>query len=461
MILNIKKVRSKFIEAKEKALETNAPILFSITDDTKIDLLSLINLKKNQFRKKIYWSQPSTKFEFIALGEAMDLSSKENKKSDVNNRIIKMIINKIDCNSTQQKNIPVFIGGQNFDINKSNKNIWENFPVFNYQIPSILILSNHNISTITYNFIIDKDSKLSIISNQIEEYIDIIKNYLPWSSQKKMINLKSKKIFLNKKIFYEKFSLIKRYIDKSEIEKAIISNIMSYSYKGFFPIDKLLLKLKRSYPECTIFLYDYDDKGKYLGASPEKILNINNNNLKIDALAGSTNRTNNKSDDISNSKFILNDKKINEEHDFVVKGIIESLNKIGIKANPSKKNVMILKNILHLKTLITAKIKNKDAIMNILDLLSPTPALSGYPKDKSMNIINDIEDYDRGWYSGSIGWINNNLDCDFFAGLRSMFIDKNKLYIYGGAGIIKDSDKDEEWKEILYKINTIEELVNE
>ena len=71
MILNIKKVRSKFIEAKEKALETNAPILFSITDDTKIDLLSLINLEKNLFRKKIYWSQPSTKFEFIALGEAI------------------------------------------------------------------------------------------------------------------------------------------------------------------------------------------------------------------------------------------------------------------------------------------------------------------------------------------------------------------------------------------------------
>ena len=138
---------------------------------------------------------------------------------------------------------------------------------------------------------------------------------------------------------------------KSEIEKAIISNIMSYSYKGFFPIDKLLLKLKRFYPECTIFLYDYDDKGKCLGASPEKILNVNNNNLKIDGLAGSTNRTNNKSDDISNSKFILNDKKINEEHNFVVKGIIESLNKIGIKANLSKKNVMILKNhkYIHLR----------------------------------------------------------------------------------------------------------------
>ena len=188
---------------------------------------------------------------------------------------------------------------------------------------------------------------------------------------------------------------------------------------------------------------------------------LNKNNLKIDALAGSINRANNKSGDISNSKFILNDKKINEEHDIVVKGIVENLNKLAIKASLSKKNVIILKNILHLKTLITAKIKNKNAIMNILDLLSPTPALSGYPKNKSMNIINDIEDYDRGWYSGSIGWINNNLDCDFFAGLRSMFINKNKLYIYGGAGIIKDSDNDEEWKEILYKINTMEELVNE
>ena len=129
-----------------------------------------------------------------------------------------------------------------------------------------------------------------------------------------------------KKMFYEKFSIIKRYIQESEIEKAIISNIISYSYKGSFLLDKFLLKLKDLYPKCTIFLYDYPDKGKYLGASPEKVLDVNNNNLKIDALAGSVNRTNNKSDDISNAKFILKNKKINEEHDIVVKGIVDNLN---------------------------------------------------------------------------------------------------------------------------------------
>ena len=461
MILNIKKIHSKFIEAKEKTVKTNSPILFSVTDDIEIDLLSLINLEKKIFRKKIYWSQPSTKFEFIALGEAVDLSSEDNLKSVVNDKIIKIILDKVEYNSTHQKNIPVFIGGQNFDINRSNKNIWINFPIFNYQIPLILILSSNSTTTITYNFIIDKNSRFSIISDEIERYIDIIKNYHPNITQKEFINLRSKKMHLDKKMFYEKFSIIKRYIQESEIEKAIISNIISYSYKGFFLLDKFLLKLKDLYPKCTIFLYDYPDKGKYLGASPEKVLDVNNNNLKIDALAGSVNRTNNKSDDISNTKFILKNKKINEEHDIVVKGIVDNLNKIKIKANLSEKNVVILKNILHLKTLITAKITNKNTIMNLLDLLSPTPALSGYPKDNAMNIINDIEDYDRGWYSGSIGWINNNLDCDFFAGLRSMFIDKNKLYIYGGAGIIKDSVKDEEWKEILYKINVIEELMNE
>ena len=191
------------------------------------------------------------------------------------------------------------------------------------------------------------------------------------------------------------------------------------------------------------------------------IFSIDNNNLSIEALAGSVSRGNKDLNDISNINFILNDKKINDEHDIVVKGILESLKELQLKFNCSDKSVLTLKNIMHLQTLIRAKIENFNNPLYILNLLSPTPALSGYPKKESIKLINKIEDYDRGWYTGSIGWIDTKFNCNFYAGLRSILINENKLYIYGGAGITKDSLQDEEWHEILYKINSIEEMIYE
>ena len=95
-------------------------------------------------------------------------------------------------------------------------------------------------------------------------------------------------------------------------------------------------------------------------------------------------------------------------------------------------------------------------IINILDAISPTPALSGYPKKESLKIIAELENYDRGWYSGAIGWIDSEIDCDFFAGLRSVFIKENKFYIYGGAGIVENSNSEE----LINEIEEIFELVN-
>ena len=121
---------------------------------------------------------------------------------------------------------------------------------------------------------------------------------------------------------------------------------------------------------------------------------------------------------------------------------------------------MKLKNILHLKTLITAKLTYDINPFHVLDSLVPTPALSGYPKKSAIEKLQELEEFDRGWYSGALGWIDLNMDYEFYAGLRSAFIKNNKIYIYAGAGIILDSDAKIEWDEIFTKIKSIDEILN-
>jgi len=114
---------------------------------------------------------------------------------------------------------------------------------------------------------------------------------------------------------------------------------------------------------------------------------------------------------------------------------------------------MKLVRVQHLMTGIEGELNKDISDQEILECLHPTPAVGGYPQDKAKELIAEIEPFDRGWYSGPVGWISKD-SADFAVAIRSGLITKNKLRIYAGAGIVKGSDPDNEWNEIESKIAT-------
>ena len=92
--------------------------------------------------------------------------------------------------------------------------------------------------------------------------------------------------------------------------------------------------------------------------------------------------------------------------------------------------------------------------------MHPTPAIGGYPKNKAMDMIRQLKE-DRGWYGGPIGWIDNNLDGQFYLNIRSgLGVDKN-LYLFSGSGITEKSNSENEWMETEQKFNLMLEACNE
>ena len=114
----------------------------------------------------------------------------------------------------------------------------------------------------------------------------------------------------------------------------------------------------------------------------------------------------------------------------------------------------------HLKTKITAKIKNKKHILELLNIIHPTPALSGYPKKEAMNFITKTEPFNRGYYAGAIGLYNLKGEGFFYAGIRSALIKNKNIYLFSGGGITKESDYLKEWEETNLKLNHIKSIIN-
>ena len=95
----------------------------------------------------------------------------------------------------------------------------------------------------------------------------------------------------------------------------------------------------------------------------------------------------------------------------------------------------------------------KDGVTDagLLEALHPTPAVGGYPRDRALGEIRDLEPFDRGWYAGPVGWIGAEAS-EFAVGIRSGLVRGRTLDLYSGAGIVAGSVPDEEWAEIEQKI---------
>ena len=449
--------KNKFIETysklclSEKDILPGAILSFT-TDYISTEFESILDVNDSRLDNISFLSKESEKFKLLSIGKIKDYTLKDYSKRKINNIIEELTNTSIAINETSQKNIPFILCGQNYDLTKSNNNIWSNIPSLNYWVPRILLLHNKNKTTVTHLF--DANINIDDIISIIEEnhtFIDKILNDNHTATYRNN-TLTSNKFLTDKDDFGGAITKIKNHINNSDVSKVVISNILSCDINKKLSYSNIIKRLKDSHPTCCVFYYRYNDMQSFIGASPETILKKETNIINIDALAGSKL--------VINKHQLLNDNKIQKEHGFVVEGIIDTLKSINIDCKVQESYILELKNIAHLKTEITSKIDPKDNPLNILDTLVPTAALSGYPRRPSMHIIDSIEENERGWYAGPIGWIDSEMNCEFYAALRSAYINNNKIYFYGGAGIVINSDSDEEWEEIVNKIDSIYNIIN-
>ena len=114
----------------------------------------------------------------------------------------------------------------------------------------------------------------------------------------------------------------------------------------------------------------------------------------------------------------------------------------------------------HLKTEITSTLKKEINPFDIIYKLHPTPAVAGSPKNITIKEIHNIEQHNRGWYSGPIGWIDLEYNAEFKVAIRSGISNQGKIHIYAGCGITEDSDPQTEYNESEMKFNSILSVLN-
>jgi menaquinone-specific isochorismate synthase len=245
-------------------------------------------------------------------------------------------------------------------------------------------------------------------------------------------------------------------IETDQLQKLVLAHSLEITTQSPLDLGHTLHRLRTYYPDCYVFAMCNDRGQTFLGASPERLVQLRDRQLITDVLAGSAPRGETVVEDISFGKNLLHNQKDGHEHQLVLEFICQQLKHLGMTPQVSlPAHVLQLPNIQHLRTVVTAEVPNSIQLLDILATLHPTPAVAGTPRDLAVDYIRRYEAFERYLYAGPLGWLDHQGNGEFAVGIRSALTDGCRTRLYAGAGIVAGSDLAKELAEVELKLQTL------
>ena len=253
----------------------------------------------------------------------------------------------------------------------------------------------------------------------------------------------------------EKFmSLVKKaktYIEKGDIFQVVLSQRFERVLNKK-PIE-IYNYLRKSNPSPFMFYFNYDDFN-ILGSSPEILVRLRKGEITIRPIAGTRPRGKNTKEDKKYELDLLKDKKELAEHLMLLdlgRNDVGKVSKINSVKVTEKFKVERYSHVMHIVSNVIGKFNNKFILFETLLAGFPAGTVSGAPKIRAMEIIDELEKNKRKLYAGGIGYFTPNGEFDTCIALRTALIKNNKFYVQAGAGIVADSKPDKEYAETVNK----------
>ena len=446
--------------ALKKSKNKKSPIAFSYTYQIDVrDILPFLSHPSDKNLFRVYWEQPLNRISFAGLGKiiAFDIQNFKSKL-DMNRNIIKFLNNSISI-SDDSLIYPKIFGGHCFSQYNGSDQTWKNFPKSTFHFPECLATLTDDGSWLTISKLIYPSDMIDIISSNFKKlcisYNNRLSITLPSISR---VSIKESSDIPSESNYKKIIHSVLNQIKPKKIEKVVISRSQHLKIDDEFDVISAMQVLRYIYPKCTNYFFEYPDKGIFFGSTPERLVSLKAEYLCTDVLAGTVARGKNMEEDRLLEQLLINSHKERQEHTLVLEQVVKKLRPISKTLKyPKYPQIMKLKNLQHLYSPITCQLNdvNCQNIFDVLYKLHPTSAVAGTPTREAINIIKKYEFHDRGWYSGPIGWIDQNCDGDFFVAIRSALVKDHDAYIFSGAGIVAESLPDKEWEETKLKIKPI------
>ena len=247
----------------------------------------------------------------------------------------------------------------------------------------------------------------------------------------------------------------KKYIFEGDIFQVVLSNRLCADYKG--SLIGVYEKLHKKNPSPYMFYFSSNDI-EIAGASPETLVKVVDSTIMTYPLAGTRPRGKTAEEDIQLEQELLADEKEKAEHNMLVdlgRNDVGKIAQFGSVKVQEYMKILRFSTVMHIGSTVEGKIQQDKDALDAVDAILPAGTLSGAPKIRAMEIINELENEKRGIYGGAIGYLDFSGNIDTCIAIRLAFKKNNKIFVRSGAGIVMDSIPENEYQECINKAKSV------
>ncbi|MGD6815758.1 anthranilate synthase component I [Metabacillus sp. 84] len=296
------------------------------------------------------------------------------------------------------------------------------------------------------------------------EHFDPVKELFLAFDQRGDVSFERVKTNMTKSEFIEKTKKIKGYISSGDVFQAVLSQRFEIPlYADGFELYRILRKVN---PSPYLFYLKFGET-EIVGSSPERLIHVQNGHLEIHPIAGTRKRGRNRQEDLELAESLLADEKEKAEHLMLVDLARNDVGRVAAYHSVKTENYMELtyfSHVMHLLSKVTGNIREGIHPTEALLASFPAGTVSGAPKIRAMEILQELEPTARNQYAGSIAYIGFDGNIDSCITIRTAVVKNQTAYVQAGAGIVADSIPENEWEETRSKASALIkaiELANE
>ena len=259
----------------------------------------------------------------------------------------------------------------------------------------------------------------------------------------------------NQKQYCSMVEKAKHYIREGDIFQVVLSNRMEADYEGSL-LDTYRV-LRTVNPSPYMFYFSSDDM-EIAGASPETLVKLENKTLHTFPLAGTRSRGATEAEDQRLEQELLADEKECSEHNMLVdlgRNDIGKISEFGTVEVEKYMSIQRFSHVMHIGSTVKGTIRKGLDAIDAVDSILPAGTLSGAPKIRACEIINELENNKRGIYGGAIGYLDFTGNLDTCIAIRIAYKKNGKVFVRSGAGIVADSVPQKEYQECINKAKAV------
>jgi anthranilate synthase component 1 len=304
-------------------------------------------------------------------------------------------------------------------------------------------------------FIFDHTKQLALYYYQEENRLPEIKKILKKPNNKDTLEISEPKTNISKEHFEKAVKKAKDYITTGDILQVVLSKRYQFQIKG--NLTQFYQALRHINPSPYMYYYKAGER-QIVGASPEMLVRVDNRIVETFPIAGTAQITQDETENTQLSYNLLSDPKEQAEHIMLVdlaRNDLGKISKFGSVHVPEFMKIQRYSHVQHIVSQVVGELQDNLESFDAFRSVFPAGTVSGAPKVRAMEIINELEPSQRGPYAGAVGYFSYNGNADFAITIRTLFADKQQGYVQAGAGIVADSIPEREWFETENKTRAL------